>query len=57
MSLLRDALPPERERARYLLDRHAHLVLDAVKATELSRHDRQQVEHIYVRHFDPVQTQ
>jgi uncharacterized membrane protein len=56
MSLLRDALPPERERAQYLLDQHARLVLEAVKATELSRHDRQQVEHIYARHFDVVQT-
>ncbi len=54
MSLLRQALPPEQEPARQLIDRHAHLVLDAVKRADLSRHDRHRVEEISARHFDAV---
>ncbi len=51
MSLLRQSLPPEQERARQLLGRHARLVLDATQRADLTPHDRQRVEQIFARHF------
>jgi uncharacterized membrane protein len=51
MALLQESLPPERAASRTLVDGQARLVLESVRCSDLSPHDRQAVERIHARHF------